>query len=62
MILTKFSNNSNLESDELSFACYCYNIFPGAMTLNVHFSLCVDVIQQMDAYLTLTVIIGIIET
>ena len=29
------------------------------MALNLHFSICLDIIQQMDAFLTLTVVTGI---
>ena len=35
--------------------------FQVAMALNLHSSLCLDEIQQKDAYLTLTTAIGIIE-
>ena len=31
------------------------------MALNLHSSLCLDEIQQKDAYLTLTIAIGIME-
>ena len=36
--------------------------FQAAMALNFHSSLCLDEIQQKDAYLTLTIAIGIFST
>ena len=60
--LTKFLDNNNLEWDELLlFACYCYNIFQGSNDTESPFSLCLNDTQQKEAYLTLTIAIGIME-
>ena len=58
--LTKFLDNSYLKWDGLlSFAFIVATYFLVAMALNLHVSLCLDEIQQKDAYLTLTTATGI---
>ena len=60
--LTKFLDNSNLEWDEpLHSLVIVLTYFQEAMAPYPHSSLCLDEIQQKDAYLTLTIEIGIME-